>query len=78
MLRHIPTGRMYHYSQDLWNRGDMEEVTEEQLGEEEDIGTSSIAIDNGDDDDMSGDIFAGFEDLPASPPPRRRRATKRK
>lgn len=75
MLRHIPTGRLYHYSQDLWNRGDMEEVTEEQLGEEEDISTSSIAVD--DDDDMSGDIFTGFEDLPAPPPPRRR-TTKKK
>jgi len=76
MLRHIPTGRLYHYSQDLWNRGDMEEVTEEQLDEEKDIGTSSIAVDN-DDDDMSGDIFAGFEELPASPPSRRR-VTKKK
>jgi len=54
----------------------MEEVTEEQLVEEEDVGASSIAVDN-DDDDMSGDIFAGFEDLPASPPSRRR-VTKKK
>jgi len=77
MLRHIPTGRLYHYSQDLWNRGDMEEVTEEQLVEEEDTNTSSIAVDN-DDADMSGDIFAGFEELPASPPPSRRRTTKKK
>lgn len=33
MLRHIPTGRLFHFTQELWDRGDMEEVTAEQLAQ---------------------------------------------
>ena len=47
MLRHIPTGRLYHYSDYLWQRGDMEEVTEEQLIEavEEEVEAAPVEED---------------------------------
>lgn len=33
LLRHTPTGRIYIYTDLLWDRGDMEEIGEEQANE---------------------------------------------